>query len=459
MVGLITPINVINKLTRNPVLTIEKLVAGGRGLGRLADGCTVLVGGVLPGEEVRVLTSRRHRHYLEAELKEIITPSPQRRSPPCPWFGRCGGCDWQQAEYPAQLAAKQQILVELLERAGLARAVLPVLAAPAAAPAEFHYRGRIRLQLMEGRVGYFQTGSHQLQEVESCLLAHPAINQLWQQLRGHPAWRQLAGAGRALELSFDPGSSRVVLLLHHQRRPRPAELQAAGRLCRELPGLKGLGFLPVDHAAGPYLDRDSLPAGRPDPRALRLHFAVDLAAEQTLSLAVEPAGFSQVNEEQNCYLRRRLSALLEPNDGQILADLHCGMGNFSLPLAPRLGQVYGFDLQAAAIRAARANAEENRVTNCRYQRAADREALAILAGNGIRPDILLLDPPRAGCAELLSALSPPYPPQIAMISCDPATMVRDLATLQGHGYQVASLQLVDMFPQTHHLETIALLRR
>ncbi|MFU8818963.1 MAG: class I SAM-dependent RNA methyltransferase [Desulfurivibrio sp.] len=439
-------------------LRIEKVVAGGLGLGRREDGCTVLVPGVLPGELVRAKVRRSHRSYQEAALVELLEPSPQRRLPPCLWYDRCGGCDLQHADYPCQLELKQQILRELLQRHGLAAEVEPVLLPPLASAEEFNYRQRIRLQVAEGRLGFFQAGSHRLTEVEHCLLARPAINRLWRQLPASPLWHRLAEQCEALEFSLDPASEQVVLLLHHRRRPRPAERQVAWQLCRELTGLKGLGFLPTGHQAGPFIDRQSGARGRDGTEQLRLHFVFPAELSgRSLELTVEPTAFSQVNEGQNQELLARLLARLQLGGEEVLADLHCGMGNFSLPLALRAGRVYGVDIQAAAIRGAKRNALANGIENCAFNRAGAEEGLAGLYAAGIRPDILLLDPPRGGCLELVRALAAPFPPRIAMISCDPATMVRDLVVLRERGYRVASMQLVDMFPQTHHLETITLL--
>jgi len=440
-------------------ICVEKVVAGGLGLGRREDGCTVLVPAVLPGELVRVKVRRSHRSYQEATLVELLEPSPERRLPPCPWYDRCGGCDLQHASYPCQLELKQQILRELLQRHGLAAQVEPVLAPPLASEQELNYRQRIRLQVAAGRLGFFQAGSHRFTEVEQCLLARPAINRVWRQLSASSPWRRLAEQGEALEFSLDPQSGRVVLLLHHRRRPRPAEREAAWQLCRELAELKGIAFLPLGHQAGPFIDRQSGAQGRDGTEQLRLHFLLPAAlAGRSLDLTAEPTAFCQVNEGQNQRLLARLFALLQPEGDEVLADLHCGMGNFSLPLALRCGRVYGVDIQAAAIRGAKHNALANGIENCRFSRAGAREGLAALHAAAIHPDILLLDPPRGGCLELVRFVGSPLPNRIVMISCDPATMVRDLAVLGQKGYRVASMQLIDMFPQTHHLETITLLR-
>ncbi len=442
------------------LITIEKIVAGGLGLGRQDNGPAVLVPGVLPAEQVRVRVRRRHRRYLEAELREVVIPSPQRRQPLCPGYDRCGGCNLQHAVYEAQLGIKQEILRELLHRSGLGDRAIPALGPPLAAPAEFNYRQRIRLQVDQGQAGFFQAGSHRLQPVNDCLLARPEINALWHDVKEHEAWRQLARQAEALEINLDPLSRRAVMLLHHRRRPRPAERQAARRLCEDLAGLKGLAFLPAGHAAGPFIDQYSGPEGRPGPEELQLNLTLPVeAAGRVLELGFEPWGFSQVNEAQNRQLLALLIDLLQPAGNEVLADLHCGMGNFSLPLALLVRQVHGVDLQAAAIRRAKRNAAANGINNCHFRRADARQGLAALTADGIRPDILLLDPPRIGCRDLVASPAEPLPPRIIMISCDPATMARDLAGLLAMDYQVKAMRLVDMFPQTHHVETITLLSR
>lgn len=450
-------------------LLIDKMVAGGLGLGRLADGRVVLVPGVLPGELARVAVTRKRSGYLEAAPLAILKPAAARRAPPCPWYAACGGCDLQHVDYSRQLELKQEILTDLLARNGQDVNRLPLLE-PLAAPAEFHYRQRIRLQVQEGRPGFFRPGTHQLAAVEHCLLAQPELNRVWRQLVGSSHWPRLAAACSALELSLDPASRRVVALLRLERQPRPAQRQAAWRLCRELPELLGLGFLPIGHQAGPFFDREAEPGGRARPDQLLLHFPVsvqltgqwppaDERSAHQLDLTVEPTAFSQVNEAQNRRLLARLLELLQLTGGETVFDLHCGMGNFSLPLARCVRQVHGVDLQAAAIRAARRNAEVNRVTNCSFQRRSAEDGLAALLAAGHQPDLLLLDPPRGGCRQLveeLGQLKRP-PARIAMISCDPATMVRDLVLLLRQGYQVKAMQFIDMFPQTHHLETITIL--
>lgn len=435
-------------------------MAGGLGLGRADDGRVVLVPGVLPGETARVAVKRSHRQYLEAELGEVVEPSPERRSPPCPYAARCGGCDLQYAVYPVQLAIKQALLQELLTRHHLAAEILPLLAPPLSSPLEFGYRQRIRLQVVDGRVGFFQARSRQLEPVSACLLARPEINRDWAVFVAHPAWPVLARAAVALEFACNPEDGRLVVVLTLSRPVRAAQRQAAHRICLDLPEIQGIGFRAEGRQAGPFINRDSGPSGRDTPDELLIHLPLPSEiAGRPLRLGVEPGGFSQVNEAQNRNLLGLLLAWLQPQGQEMVADLYCGMGNFSLPLALRVREVYGVDIQAAAIRRARENAAGNRIDNCRFQRLGAAAGAEALLREGIRPDIVLLDPPRGGCREVLVALGRLAPERIVLISCDPATLVRDLAGLGEHGYRCRAMQLVDMFPQTHHLETIALMER
>lgn len=442
------------------IIRIEKIVAGGAGLGRAADGRVVMVPGVLPGEMARVAVKRTYRQYLEAELREVLEPAPERRSPPCPYAARCGGCDLQHATYPGQLAIKQALFEELLTRHGLAPEVLPVLAPPLPSPLEFGYRQRIRLQVTDGRAGFFQARSRHLEPVSACLLARPEINRAWAALAAHPDWPLLVRAALSLELACNPEDGLVVVLLALARPARPAQRQAAHRLCLALPAIQGIGFHAEGHQAGPFISRDSGPNGCQTPDELLIHLPLPSEiAGRSLRLGVEPGGFSQVNEAQNRKLLALLLAWLQPHGQETAADLYCGMGNFSLPLALRVREVHGVDIQAAAIRRARENAVANRIDNCHFERLGAAAGAEALLRKGVSPEIVLLDPPRGGCREIIPLLGRLAPERIALISCDPATLVRDLAGLREQSYRCQSMQLVDMFPQTHHLETMSLLRK
>jgi 23S rRNA (uracil1939-C5)-methyltransferase len=435
-------------------ITIEKIVAGGLGLGRLASGLVVMVPGTLPGERVRITEQRRRKGYLEAEAVEIVEPAAARVMPACPIFGRCGGCDLQHAAYPAQVALKTAVLREQLGRINLAG---DVWQEPLAASAPFGYRQRIRLQVDEstGRFGFYRPRSHQVEPVTRCLLARPEINEIWRQLQAQETLPLLLAHCRSLEISVSPDDGGVALLFLLRRKPRPRELQLAREICGNFSGLLGCLFTGPDFEAMDPLGQQSGP-----PSFLsRFTLPASVTGSRPLTLTVEPGGFCQVNSSQNEQLVRTLLAWAALEPGERVLDLFCGMGNFSLPLALAAREVVGCDLQGAAIRAAKRNAEQAGLTNCRFLRQPAAAGAREMLTGGERFDLLLLDPPRQGCADLLSLLPELGARRLIYISCDPATLARDLVGLREQGFQLRRLQMVDMFPQTHHLETITLLER
>ena len=447
-------------------IVIEKVVAGGAGLGRLPDGRAVFVPFTLPGEEVVLRLTRRHKQHGEAEAVRILSPAPQRREPPCPLFGTCGGCDLQHASYPKQLEIKEAILREILERAGIIGAVrdFPLSAAPA--PEEFGYRQRIRLQVSDnGSPGFYRSRSHEVVPITTCPLAAPAINRVLATLRREPAARQLLAQATAVELILnlvenEAEQDTVVALLHTRRPLRAADRQRAAQLCSSQANIQGILFAVPGKAMGPAVTRETGPAGSMDLSALHIRFTIPAAiAGRALTLAVEPGGFSQVNPYQNEKMIATLLDWLALTGSEKVLDLFCGMGNFSLPLALHAGSVLGLDLQGAAIRRAVSNAAGNRLTNCTFARKGAEQGARELAAAGERFDVLLLDPPRAGCREVLPHIADLAASRVAYISCDPATLARDLVLLRDQGYAIERMQLFDMFPQTRHLETMTLLRR
>jgi len=446
-------------MSKSVELAVDKVIKGGLGLGRLSDGQVVMVPHVLPGEVVRVRLRRQHKQYQEADLLEVLVPSEHRIPPTCPVYDTCGGCDFQHATYDEQLRLKNGILGETLCRAGLCREEeLPaLLGAPLASPKPFGYRQRIRLQVAQGVVGYFGRQSHSLVPVSRCPLAGEAINSALAELLKSRPFQNLMDLASAIELLENPVHNSVILLIHYTRKTRPAEHQTARLLCQTLPLLEAVIFSVEGQAKGPYFTE----RGEIQPSELRVEFS--LPAElcgQPLTLGLEPGGFCQVNlgQNENC-IKLLLDWTREMKPGQAL-DLFCGMGNFSLPLAMQGWDVTGMDMQRSTIRSAVRNAETAGLADrCRFsQESAIKAARRLLAEKAIF-DCLLLDPPRSGCAELIPLLSGLAARRIIYISCDPATLARDLIGLTQAGYRLAEVRLVDMFPQTAHQETMVRLER
>ncbi len=437
-------------------LIIEKIILGGMGLAHLADGMVVLIADVLPGEEVRANIRRRHKGYAEGELLEIVKPSAQRLVPACPDFARCGGCKLMYADYALQCRIKADCLREVLARTikNYERYESPVDFMPAAKP--LHYRQRIRLQAdKQGRLGYFQARTHRQVNIPSCLLAEPALNEVMASLAAASEMMKWGGALAAVDLMFSPLDGQVVLIIHLKRRVRPTDRKAAGAMAGRVGRVKAI-WLAADGAAmdGPY-------AGQGDWAAddLAIRFLLRSGDGQTLTMGLEAGGFCQVNLSQNDELIKRMLAWARVGANERVLDLYCGLGNLSLPMARYAGEVVGIDVQRATIRSAQYNASRNCINNCRFIRADVDEALRELLKEEACFDLIILDPPRQGCKNIISYLPQFGAGRLIYISCDPATLARDLNILAAGGYKLLKICGLDMFPQTSHLETIALLGR
>jgi len=446
-------------MTKSVELTVDKVIKGGLGLGRLADGQVVMVPCVLPGEVVRVQLRRHHKQYQEADLLEVLQPSDQRVPPICPVYDTCGGCDFQHTTYDEQLRLKNRILGETLCRSGLCREeeLATLLDAPLASPKTSGYRQRIRLQVAQGGVGYFGRQSHDLIPVSRCPLAGEGINSVLADLSARRPFQSLLNFASAIELLENPAHNSIILLIHYTRKTRPGDHQAARLLCQALPLLEAVIFSVEGQAKGPcFNDTGEIPLS-----GLLVGFSLPVElCGQPLTLALEPGGFCQVNlgQNENC-IGLLLEWTQEMKPGKAL-DLFCGMGNFSLPLAMQGWDVTGMDMQRSTIRSAVRNAEGAGLADrCRFSQESATKAAIRLRAEKATFDCLLLDPPRSGCAELIPLLPGLQARQIIYISCDPATLARDLIGLTQAGYRLAEVRLVDMFPQTAHQETMVRLER
>jgi len=382
-------------------VTVERILPGGVGLAH-AEGLTVLVGLAAPGDRLRVRVERARGKTVFAALEEILEPSPARVEPPCPYFGRCGGCDFQQLNYGAQLAAKAEIIRDCLRRVGHVEPPADIVVEPS--PAEWRYRSRARWQHdpVRRQLGYYERGTHRVCDVAECPVAAPRVQERLTRLR--ESLREDALPPDAHEFEAVEGDGGVALS----------------------------------------------PAVEPED-----------AREQWRLLGGERYRF-----DAGCFFQIN-HALLEPlrdaglgdASGAAALDLYCGVGLFTLPLARRFARVRGVEGHPAAADYARRNLSDAGLSNATVETAAVGPWLAAHAGGLERPDFLLLDPPRAGAEpEAVRAILELRPARISYVSCDPATLARDLHALTSGGYHISSLRAFDMFPQTHHVETVVHLR-
>jgi len=385
---------------------IEKLVYGGDGLGRL-QGRVVLVPFVLPGETVRVEIERERPGLLQARLLEVISPAAERTEPPCPYFGRCGGCRYQHAGYEFQLAQKGAILEEVLRRVGKFEPPRPdALAGP-----PFQYRNRAQFHIQRRAIGYFEFGSHRLCPVEQCPLCSPALNQALEALRGLLRDARFPRFVRSIELF----TNQTEVQLNVLDAERPVARRFFEWCAQHIPGAAA-GAL--DYPAGGDLFR------------------------------VGHSSFFQVNR---FLIEALVERALSGAQGETALDLYAGVGLFSLPLARRFRRVTAVESSRSAVQDFEFNAARAGVPAEVKQSSVER----FLQSLAQPPDFLLADPPRSGLGQrVVRELLRLRPPRLVIVSCDPATLARDLAPLLAEAYQIQRLTLVDLFPQTAHIETV-----
>ncbi|HFQ89501.1 MAG TPA: class I SAM-dependent RNA methyltransferase [Desulfobulbus sp.] len=429
-----------------PRIRIEKLITGGRGLGRMADGMVVMVPLVLPGELVEARIVRRLRGHLEAEATAILEPSPDRRPPPCPLHGTCGGCDLQHAAEKRQAEIKRDLLLEALQRAGISPAG-PVTLLQCSRPLAYRHRVRLHLAADAG-LGFHRLRSNQVVAIAACPVATDGINRLIRALQERAALRRaLAPCCGEIELLQSPARAHLTMVL--RLRSGTGLPKKAVRMLGELAGQTGTGIVtrrgrslrPLDPARPPLL------------------LAQEFGADRRYSLRWDSGCFFQANAHQNHLLVDEVCAMAGAVQGQRLLELHCGMGNFSIPLGLRGARVTGVEQNDRSIRCAAENGSAAGLPGHRLIRASARDALARLQRAGERFACIVLDPPRQGLGREISFLADLAPERIVYVSCDPATLARDLARLHRDNFRLSRVTAIDMFPQTHHIESVALLEK
>jgi 23S rRNA (uracil1939-C5)-methyltransferase len=423
-------------------LEIDALDAAGRGVARNA-GKVVFVEGALAGELVEARLLETKSKFDRARVTEVLRPSSSRREPRCPHFGTCGGCATQHVDARTQVAAKQRWLEDNLARIGKVQAG-SMLAPIHGAEWGYRHRARLSVRYVEGKggalVGFRERKSTYVADIRSCAVLPPEISDLLLPLRELVG--KLSIRDRVPQIEVAAGEEAVALVFRHLL----ALTDADHALLR--------GFADR-HRVQVWLQPEGPESARPFHPAepAELYYALP---ESGLKLYFRPADFTQVNPAVNRLLVARALHLLEARPGERVADLFCGIGNFSLPIAARGAQVIGFEGSAPLVERARANAAANGLV-------AQFEVADLFQPNldhyG-RFDKYLLDPPREGAAALVAALPDAWPRRIVYVSCDPATLARDAEVLVHHkGFTLAAAGVVNMFPHTAHVESVALFER
>jgi len=397
-------------------------VYGGESLARLPDGRAVFIPYALPDERIRIRLIEEKERYARAELLEVLSASPARIEPRCVHFSHCGGCHYQHIPYQEQLIIKQSILKNQLERIG--KLLDPPLSRVIPSPTAWNYRNHIQLHISEsGNPGYFKHRSSQIVPIQECHLPEESLNQIWP----------------ALDLEYIPGLDRISLrsgeggqdtmIVLESSDPKPIEFAVDLPLSAIHQGPGGEIVLAGD-----------------DFTIIEVH---------GFPFVVSAGSFFQVNTPVAELIVDYLLDTLPLAEHTVLLDVYCGVGLFSVFFAPRVKQIIGIESDPSA------------AADFLYNLAGfdsvelyDVPAEEILPYLEISPDIILLDPPRAGISKkVLDSVVSLQPDLIAYISCDPATLARDVSRLHNQGYQLQQSTPFDMFPQTYHIESVNIFQR
>lgn len=430
-----------------PIGTIESLDHEARGIAR-QEGKAIFVDGALPGETVEYASFRRKPNYELAHLVSVLKPATARVEPRCPHFNICGGCAMQHMEPSAQVAAKQRVLEDGLWHIGRVRpeSILPPIHGE---PWGYRHRARLAVRKVERKggmlIGFHEKRSSYIADMETCAILPPHVSVLLMPLR--ELIGSLSIAERMPQLELAVGEHCTVFVL----RILDPLTQADEKLLRDFADRHQIIF--YLQPKGPDSAYRFYPLDGP-----RLSYTLP---EFGLELDFKPTDFTQVNHAVNRILVRRALGLLDPQPGERIADMFCGLGNFTLPIARSGAQVVGVEGSPALVKRGRESAMANGLGDRVEFGVANlfectEESLAKLG----HFDKMLIDPPREGAIELVKALGADAPRRIVYVSCNPATLARDVAVLVSvKGYRFVSAGVINMFPHTAHVESIAVFER
>lgn len=403
-------------------LKLDKHTYGGDAMGKLPDKRAVFVPFALPGESVLIRLVEEKRGYARGELLEIIQPAQERIAARCPHFGQCGGCHYQHLPYASQLQVKTNLLRDQLSRIG--QITDPPVQPMQACPDPWNYRNHVQFHVLpDGKLGFLAPNSKRIIPIHECHLPEPQLNSLWPLLE----FEAETGVER---VSLRKGAEEEILLLLEGRMPEP-------------PGLELEAGISVVHQ---YEGESLVLAGEG-------HLRMDIQPDSSIpscSFQVSAGSFFQVNTRMAEALVDHVMANL-PDKIETLLDVYCGVGLFSAFLAPHVNRLIGIEASASACEDFVLNLDEFDNVEL-YEAPAEN----VLPGLQVKPDIILVDPPRAGLENAaMQAILAMQPKTLIYISCDPSTLARDARRLLNGGYQLQQVTPFDLFPQTFHIESIS----
>lgn len=425
-------------------ITIEKLSHDGRGIAHL-DGKTIFVENALPGETVVIEIFRKHRRYAEAKIINIIQASPERVTPPCEHFTMCGGCQLQHMHPDAQIALKEKTLLEQLQHFAKTqpKIVLPALRGPTLG---YRHKARLGVRYVIKKealfVGFREKNGRYLADIKQCEVLQPKVGLLISPLK--ILIRSLDAYQHIAQIEVAIGDKETALIFRHLIDLSDKDKQ-----------------LLIDFAKAHQIQIYLYPN---PPQKIHKLWPEDNNEFLTytygdITYYFYPLDFTQINPVINQQMLQRALELLELNNEDKVLDLFCGLGNFTLPIAKQCHHVTGIEGSSEMIERAKYNAGKNNITNAEFHVANLAEPNPHVIWAKQNYDKVLLDPPRTGALEIIPLFKQWNPKRIVYVSCNPATLARDVGEFVKLGYQLQSAGVMDMFPHTSHVESIALLTR
>jgi len=414
-------------------LEVEKLTFGGWGIGR-SGGKVIFVNGGLPGEILDVEIIDEKNKYSEAEIRDILKPSPERVEPPCPVFDRCGGCQWQHLKYPSQLKSKEEILKETLERIGGLKGIEiePIVQSPK----QYGYRDRVTLSvwLQKGkyRIGYFEERSHRRVAIEYCPISSEPVNRAISRLSKSLSLITYQDCNLETVYISSDGDAAHISLVPSRSGKGQGKLDTLCNRLRESMGTETISIVGEGEN----------------------EFVFNLSGLRFYST---PSLFVQANKGINEGLIETVIEWAEVRGGERVLDLYSGIGNFSLHLAKKAKEVIGIEVNEKAVKLAEKSAKVNSISNAFFKALSCELFVKEALIKDEKFDLVILDPPREGAKMIIPNLAQLSPEKIIYVSCDPPTFARDLKRLRELGYRITKIRPFDMFPQTYHIESVALL--
>lgn len=444
---------------KNYDIRIERLGTSGEGVGRY-DNFTVFVPNALPGEQVSARVEEVKKTYACARIMEIRVASADRVRPRCEIYSDCGGCQLQHLSYEAQLTAKRLQVVDAMTHIGKLPHVPVKETLGAASPWNYRNKMQFPVGIHQGQivVGCFAQGSHRIIDTEDCHIQREGNNALANAVRDIvtklriPVYNEDTHRGILRHIVGRVGQGdelMAVIVTAAKELPRKKELI---RMMRErLPQLVSIQQNIQTYRNNVVMGRDTvLLWGKPTIR--------DTLGK--LSFHISPRSFFQVNTAQAAVLYEQALQYADLHGTETVIDAYCGTGTITLFLAQRAWNVYGIEIVRPAILDARKNARDNGIKNAEFIVGDTTAVMPSLYRQGVRPDVVVVDPPRAGCTPtVLKTFANMKPRRIVYVSCNPATLARDLAIMKTLGYEAREIQPVDLFPQTSHVETVVLMSR